>query len=89
MKVSIQQAFQYIEKSFTAKDRILLINPPVIETRYQWVKWNQPLDLLKLSSYLKTNIGCEVLLFDFMLPKTGKVNRSRYGPESEIEVCNH
>lgn len=89
MKVLIQPADQYIEKDLNDKDRVLLINPPVIETRYQWVKWNQPLDLLKLSSYLKTNIGCEVLLFDFMLPKSGKVGRSKNSSEPEIEVCGH
>lgn len=55
-------------RSITSKDRILLINPPIKELRYAWYKWNQPLDLLKLSSYLKTNIGCEVELIDFMLP---------------------
>jgi hypothetical protein len=89
MKISTQLASEYIKKTFTDKDRVLLINPPVVESRYQWVKWNQPLDLLKLSSYLKTNVGCEVLLFDFMLPKAGKVGRSKCSSDHEIEVCGH
>lgn len=89
MKISTQSASEYVEKNFTDNDRVLLINPPVVETRYQWVKWNQPLDLLKLSSYLKTNVGCEVLLFDFMLPKAGKVARSKCRSDPEIEVCGH
>lgn len=58
---------QFFEDT-TAKDKVLLINPPVKELRYAWFKWNQPLDLMKLSSFLKQSIGCQVELFDFMLP---------------------
>ncbi len=50
------------------KDRVLLVNPPVEETRYSWVRWNQPLDLLKLGSFLKEQVGCEVELLDCMKP---------------------
>ena len=49
-------------------DRILLVNPPVFETRYSWLRWNQPLDLLRIGSYLKNSKKCGVELFDFMLP---------------------
>lgn len=49
-------------------DKVLLVNPPVQEVRYAWLKWNQPSDLLLLSSRLKQEIGCEVELLDFMLP---------------------
>jgi hypothetical protein len=55
-------------KHVSRKDRVLLINPPVEETRYSWIRWNQPLDLLKLGSYLRSRIECEVELFDFMKP---------------------
>jgi hypothetical protein len=56
------------------QDRVLLINPPVVETRYSWIRWNQPIDLLKLASYLRTNVGCEVHLLDYMQPdKDGEV----------------
>ena len=48
--------------------KVLLINPPVIDSRYAWIKWNQPLDLLKLGHLLASVNGCEVKLFDFMLP---------------------
>ena len=41
----------------SAKDRILLVNPPVEETRYSWIRWNQPLDLLKIASFLGWNWG--------------------------------
>lgn len=67
-------------------DRILLINPPVVEARYQWVRWNQPLDLLKMSSFLKKEVGCDVRLYDFMLPIGGKVTRTANKPENELII---
>ncbi|MBN1891055.1 MAG: hypothetical protein JW850_23870 [Thermoflexales bacterium] len=51
-----------------ARGRVLLINPPVIDSRYEWIRWNQPLDLLKLGTKLTQERGCQVKLFDFMLP---------------------
>ena len=77
---------KHIEENYNSRDRILLVNPPVYETRYQWIKWNQPLDLLKLSTFLKANIGCEVKLFDFMLPRHGKVPKRRLKNTPSIEV---
>ena len=59
-------------------DYILLINPPVEETRYAWLRWNQPLDLLKIGGHLKENLGCDVALLDFMKPDArGKVLQQR------------
>ncbi|MBD3181453.1 hypothetical protein GF312_04120 [Candidatus Poribacteria bacterium] len=78
----------YIHGNYSSKDKLLLINPPVIETRYAWVKWNQPLDMLKLGSYLKSQIGCDVKLFDFMLPTNGRITRKAYKNEPEISVGN-
>ena len=58
------------------KGKVLLINPPVIDTRYPWIKWNQPLDLLKLGTLLREDRGCQVKLFDFLLPNSkGNVPR--------------
>jgi hypothetical protein len=57
-----------LEKHVNKRDRVLLINPPVFETRYSWLRWNQPLDLLQIGSHLKTKPKCSVELFDFMLP---------------------
>jgi hypothetical protein len=55
-------------------DRVLLLNPPVEETRYSWVRWNQPLDLLLVGAHLKAEVGCRVELLDFMKPDAaGKV----------------
>ena len=66
------------------QNRVLLINPPVIDSRYPWVKWNQPLDLLKLGTALKKN-DCEVKLFDFMLPSPkGRVGRRRSRIEDDL-----
>jgi hypothetical protein len=49
--------------------RVLLINPPVQEKRYHWIRWNQPLELLRLSTWLKTRAkDLDVRLFDFMAP---------------------
>jgi len=57
-----------LEKHVSKRDRILLLNPPVFETRYSWRRWNQPLDLLQIGSHLKATVKCGVELFDFMLP---------------------
>jgi hypothetical protein len=57
-----------LRKHVRCKDRILLINPPVEETRYSWLRWNQPLDLLKIGSFLRSEIGCNVALLDFLKP---------------------
>src|SRR5258708_34963143 len=57
-----------LERHVSSNDHVLLLNPPVEETRYSWVRWNQPLDLLKLGSVLETEVGCRVSLLDFLRP---------------------
>src|SRR3954454_15552276 len=57
-----------LSKRITSRDRVLLLNPPVEETRYSWLRWNQPLDLLKLGAFLKKEIRCSVSLLDCMKP---------------------
>lgn len=52
----------------TIEGKVLLVNPPVVDTRYPWARWNQPLDLLKLGTLLEEDHGCDVRLFDFLLP---------------------
>lgn len=84
-----QTGFEYLKTNCSSRDRILLINPPVIESRYQWIRWNQPLDLLKLSTYLKVNFECDVKLYDFMLPVNNRVSRTANKPDSEIIVNGH
>src|SRR5271166_3095718 len=74
MMAKIISADTLIASHLKKQDRVLLINPPVVQTRYSWVRWNQPLDLLKLASYLRTNLGCEIHLLDYMKPdKKGEV----------------
>ena len=85
----VSSVSDYLNRKYSNTDRVLLINPPVVEARYQWSRWNQPLDLLKLGSYLKAEFECEVRLFDFMLPSGGKVNRLIYKPESSAVVGDH
>lgn len=65
------------------QSRVLLINPPVVDSRYAWIRWNQPLDLLKLGTVLKQTHDCQVKLFDFMLPTPAGVVPRR---QSRIEV---
>ena len=89
MKSQCITGIDYVSKNYTSKDRILLINPPVIETRYEWVRWNQPLDLLKLSNFLKKEFGCQVKLFDFMFPVNSKVSRTLNRSEPELEINGH
>ncbi len=63
--------------------KVLLINPPVIDSRYPWIKWNQPLDLLKLGTALLSH--AEVRLFDFMLPSShGRVPRRQSKIEADL-----
>ena len=61
-------------KHVTRGDHVLLLNPPVEETRYSWIRWNQPLDLLQIGSRLRSRVECGVELIDCMRPdENGKV----------------
>src|SRR5579884_3685415 len=64
-------AHALLSRKVTRRDRVLLVNPPVEETRYNWVRWNQPLDLLKLASRLRSRCECGVGLIDCMKPDAG------------------
>src|SRR5712692_4884713 len=59
----------YLERELGPKTRVLLVNPPVEERRYHWLRWNQPLELLRLGAWLREREPkVDVHLFDFMLP---------------------
>ncbi len=74
MMAKIITANALLSKQATSRDRVLLLNPPVEETRYSWVRWNQPLDLLKIASHLRSRVECGVELLDCMKPdENGKV----------------
>jgi hypothetical protein len=69
----------YLSEMLGPRARVLLVNPPVQEKRYHWIRWNQPLELLRLSTWIKTRTGCrDVDLFDFMAPNgRGEVPRHK------------
>lgn len=68
----IEHPAAYLKKHLDRRSRVLLVNPPVQERRYHWIRWNQPMELLRLSSWLKVvHRGIDVRLFDFMLPDDG------------------
>lgn len=82
-------------KRATKRDQVLLVNPPVFETRYSWLRWNQPLDLLRIGGYLKREVECNVELFDFMLPdergrvvKQGLTGSERYHQVGQDEFAH-
>jgi hypothetical protein len=70
---------EYLRKALGPGARVLLVNPPVQEKRYHWIRWNQPLELLRLSTWLKETVGtADVQFFDFMLPsEQGDVPRHK------------
>jgi hypothetical protein len=68
----VDKPTQYLKRHLDKSTRVLLINPPVQERRYHWLRWNQPMELLRLSSWIKAaHSGISVRLFDFMLPDDG------------------
>src|SRR5947209_7208716 len=75
-------ADKLISRQVRRNDRILLVNPPVEETRYSWVRWNQPLDLLKLGAFLRRHVGCAVELHDCMKPRPDGTVREDWLPRA-------
>jgi hypothetical protein len=55
-------------------EKILLVNPPVYDTRFHWFQWSQPLGLLQLITYAQT-VGADVKLFDALEPSHGSTLR--------------
>jgi hypothetical protein len=79
-----------LAKHVTRKDRVLLLNPPVEETRYSWLRWNQPLDLLKVGSLLRSQTECAVDLIDCMKPDAdGKVDEDWLPRDRRYYVVKH
>jgi hypothetical protein len=75
----VDSAERYFRRSLGKKAKVLLINPPVQERRYHWLRWNQPVELLKLSAWLKDVLpAVDVRLFDFMRPdEAGSVGKHK------------
>lgn len=82
--MEILNDFDWLNK-IADNEKILLINPPVYEVRYAWSRWNQPVDLLRLSSKLKVEKNCDIELLDFMLPEeSGRIPFKNLGRERNI-----
>lgn len=79
MATLIPKPSDYLKSALSAKAKVLLVNPPVQEKRYHWLRWNQPLELLRLSTWLKGHVrSADVRLFDFMFPeKDGSIPRHK------------
>src|SRR5206468_866355 len=58
-------------------ERILLLHPPVYDSRFSWSQWQRPNSLLKLGSYLIEQ-GADVRLIDTTYdPSSARLRRER------------
>ena len=75
----VADAARYFKRHLDGSARVLLVNPPVQERRYHWLRWNQPSELLRLSTWLKkTHPNIDIRLFDFMFPdEAGRVTKHK------------
>jgi hypothetical protein len=101
MKTSIiLQAGDLLNHQLLSYSNYLLINPPVHDIRLPWGKWHQPMGLLQLAQFLKTN-NKEVKLVDFLDTKKKRIikrktnsfeyggyslNTWQFGPSSEANL---
>lgn len=68
--------FQSYEPETNPK-RVLLFNPPVYDTRFPWINWQQPVALLQLGTLLH-RYECDVRLIDALYFKSDeKITRLR------------
>lgn len=60
-----------------ASDRVLLVNPPIYDTRFPWARWQHPSTLLQIGAYAAT-IGCAVRMVDVLMDRfRSRLPRSR------------
>jgi hypothetical protein len=61
----------------SSAERVLLLNPPVYDTRIHWPKWHQPTTLLRLASHF-LRAGADVRIVDAMhRGRTERLRRER------------
>jgi len=66
--------------------RVLLLNPPVYDVRYEWARWHQPTGLLQVGRLLQIK-GYDVRLIDCAQPaRDGKLPRSKLG---SVQIEGH
>jgi len=59
--------------------RVLLLNPPVYDTRFHWAKWQQPTLLLRLATHYK-RAGADVRFVDALFRRPAeRLRRERVG----------
>src|SRR5207249_3796332 len=58
---------------------VLLVHPPIYDTRLHWPQWQQPIRLLRLASYAR-QVGATPLLIDSIHERAGpSIRRQRVG----------
>jgi hypothetical protein len=58
---------------------VLLVQPPVYDTRFPWAKWQQPISLFRYAASLRAD-GTEVRYLDALaMPKGSRLRREKWG----------
>jgi len=65
--------------------KALLFQPPVYDTQY-FPDWSQPSGLLKVSTWLRKDLGYDIRLIDCLFPN--KENRVKQEMRSVVQVCS-
>lgn len=82
----MRKHFQTKHKAALSRRRILLVNPPVYDFRFEWAQWHQPIGLLQLAAYLIKKRK-DVRLVDCLYTEKGErlPKKKLIGQEQEIE----
>jgi len=68
------RVYSYVPETYPR--RVLLYNPPIYDTRFPWVRFQQPVALLQLSTLLK-HLGCDVRMLDALYTEPNTTLRRR------------
>src|SRR5690349_14587544 len=58
-------------------EKVLLINPPVYDTRFHWDKWHQPTRLLRLATHFRRSAVDVKLIDTLYTPSDEPLKRKR------------
>ncbi len=79
MRPKVRVVKNPIHAELTMSIRILLLNPPIYDFRFDWSRWHQPCGLLQVGSLLRKQ-GNDVRLIDCLQPLTGDhIQRKKIG----------